>query len=193
MLQAVPAGRQDASWPQQQNVLRDRECTESMATSMMQRCFERLARVALVSNLAALHPFMVGSSAANPTTHPVQTIALLGGLVLALLGIFLFTGSLNWRNRFFPKVLAVLIFGLIIALTSALANVIQTEVVGVLSGSIWGLLIGGAAGGIVAGCGGASLQGMGRLSPPQLALLGAALIVTGFFIEFLVIGMAVGW
>ncbi len=154
----------------------------------MQRYFERIARGALISSLAALHPFPMSTAIGKTTLH-LQSIALLGGLAIALLGLLFVMGTLNWQRRLFQKFIAVFIFGLSIALISAIANVIQSEISGALDGNTWGLLLGGAVGGILLGCGGAAIQGIGKLSASRLALLGAVFITVGFFIEFFVIGI----
>lgn len=155
---------------------------------MMQRYFERIARGALISSLATLHPFPM-STTIGKTTLQLQSIVLLGGLAIALLGLLFVMGTLNWQRRLFQKVIAAFIFGLSIALISALANVIQSDISSALDGNTWGLLLGGAVGGILLGCGGAAIQGIGKLSASRLALLGAVFITVGFFIEFFVIGI----
>lgn len=143
--------------------------------------------VLAVSSFAVLRCFVKVSEkiVEVSSSYIFQEVLLASALLLMLFGSLLVLRTLSSRWLSIQKMLELLSWGIIIALTGALGNIGQLIMMTICQDGTMGAVIGGAAGGLIAACGGGVIYLLDKLSRSHMAFLGAFLLFIGFFLELI--------
>jgi len=117
-------------------------------------------------------------------TYQLQ-VAIVGGLVLILLGSLLILRSVVLQNQHaaLRKTMRVVEFALLVGLTGAIANAIQNELTRSFGSNLWGFLVGGGVSALLMIYGEQIIDMIDRLPESQHRDLGMTFFLIGLIIE----------
>lgn len=117
-------------------------------------------------------------------SYPIP-VAVIGGLILMLLGSLLTLRSVVLQNQYVAlrKTTKVIEFALLVGLTGAIANAVQNELTRIFGSNLWGFLVGGGVSALLVVYGERIIDTIDRLPEFQRRDLGMTFFLTGLIIE----------
>jgi hypothetical protein len=112
-------------------------------------------------------------------------IAVVGGLILMLLGSILTThrNSLQNQHTALKKVTKVIELALLVGLTGAITNAVQNGLILIFGSNLWGFLIGGGISALLAVYGERVIDTIDKLQSVRRRDLGMTFFLIGLIIE----------